>query len=384
MMKVYSKVVINMATNEVEKEEFIHYTGPVELLKGGGGASGSIDFPTYLKEVHADLLADGEPDGTGLTLINTSLVAVMNVALGAGGNPYVDATRPSGAKAYDPSTLLTAMQTEFSEFDTAVDALADTTTWNSFIDNVKTKLAESGMFPTPTFLDALSTALTGLTTAATSVLSSTPISDFISSVEAEELSSFQRSIGRFASGMADINAIQTSSFIIGLALREQDYENKIERLRRETHLETFRTIVLEGIRAHLEASLKQQGVRDQMLSVGVEQTLRLLDHKTRNLKDSAALLAEINRISIVANQEQTNTNLDLDVKEATWDLEVFSYASNLMAGISGGTGSTGKAPLSTAQSVLGGALGGASVGSAFGPPGAIVGAIGGGIIGAFG
>lgn len=385
-MRVYTEVVIDMTTLEVESSKSFNYEGQVALLKGGGGgggASGTVDFPTYLKEVHADLLADGEPDGSGLTTINTSLVAVMNTALGVSGNPYTDASRPSGATAYNPATDLAAVMAEFSEYDTAVDALTDSATWGTFVDSVVAKIAASGTFPTPTFLNSLSSAISGILTAATTALASTPISDAVDAYEAEELSNFQRSVGRWAAGMADINAVQSSSFIIGLALREQDFENKVERFRREMKLETFKTIVLEGIKGHIDAAMRQQGIKDQMVLAGTAQVVDLLKHKLDNLRSAASVLAEIKRLAIVAEHEETNLNIELDAKEATWDLEVFGYAANLLASGSGGTSGTGKAPLSTGQSVMGGALAGASIGASFGPVGAGIGAAAGGLMGLF-
>ena len=86
---------------------------------------------------------------------------------------------------------------------------------------------------------------------------------------------------------------------------------------------------------------------------------------------------------MVSLKEQVSEDISIDHSEALWDLELFQYGSNLLAGIGGGTVSPGSRPSQAggSRSAIGGALSGAAAGamagSTFGPYGmAIGGAIG--------
>ena len=101
--------------------------------------------------------------------------------------------------------------------------------------------------------------------------------------------------------------------------------------------------------------------------------------------DVARLRYEEGRIKIVANKEYNDINIKIDEKSALWDLEVFQYASNLLASASGGTAVTSANQPSIMQSALGGGLSGAAsgamIGSAVPGIGTGIGAAVGGVLG---
>ena len=75
---------------------------------------------------------------------------------------------------------------------------------------------------------------------------------------------------------------------------------------------------------------------------------------------------EAKRIKIVAKKEQIDGDNSLAEAEALWDLEVFQYGSNLLAGPGGGTLNPGAKKPNVAASVIGGAMSGAAAGAMVG------------------
>ena len=96
----------------------------------------------------------------------------------------------------------------------------------------------------------------------------------------------------------------------------------------------------------------------------------------------ARLMVEAGRIKIVANSEEIVQNAAFDKDDATWDLEVFQYGGNLLAGVSGGTSGANAGKPNVALSVLGGALSGAAAGGVIG--GAIAGGVAGSVVPVYG
>ncbi len=83
----------------------------------------------------------------------------------------------------------------------------------------------------------------------------------------------------------------------------------------------------------------------------------------------------------MAFKEQVDQDFNIIDIDARWDMDVYQYGTNLLAGIAGGTVSPGgDAQMSKGQSAIGGALSGAAMGAAIGGgPGALVGGVLGGI-----
>jgi hypothetical protein len=99
---------------------------------------------------------------------------------------------------------------------------------------------------------------------------------------------------------------------------------------------------------------------------GTGQILRLMLQRIAWEDDYARMFVEGKRIKIVAKKEQTDQNATIDEKDGLWDLEVFQFGANLMAGIAGGTSGNKLKTPSVAQSVIGGAMSGAATGAMIG------------------
>jgi hypothetical protein len=144
---------------------------------------------------------------------------------------------------------------------------------------------------------------------------------------------------RFRRGMQDINAVQASSFVIGEAV-----------------IEAFRTRDI----AKFTADLRLRG-SDQRIQA-TTMMLQLMAQRVSWRGDYARNYTDAMRMKFVAKKEQLDQDMDIDSKDATWDLEVFQYGANLMAGIGGGTSVPKTQGPSKVSSALGGAMGGAAAG----------------------
>jgi len=154
-------------------------------------------------------------------------------------------------------------------------------------------------------------------------------------------------VARFEAGMRNINAVNSSAFAVGKAII---YAKKNEQVA------TFSA----GLR--LDAFLKLAEAR------------RL----------TYATMAEVYKAKIIAKKEEFDTQMEIDVKEALWEIEIYKYGGNMLSSIGGASQMTGPTGPAKAQSAMGGAMMGAMVGgyaTSWSGPGMAVGAVVGGIAG---
>jgi len=234
--------------------------------KSGGGNAGAISYPTYMQTQHEDWLDDAE------ALID----------------PYITGDSPyEGESAYDPSTLVAEMKTQFDEFDTFLDARNNVTDWQAAITAAQAKL--SSLFPDPS--DSVQTmggkakvdasgaaddALTGAITGATSlqsaadaaiqadvsdviddaigkILSDTVdnlIDDIVEDYEEASKGTLYKSLNRFAGGMVDINAVHSSAFVIGTAIIERDFRRDVDGYRAKVKLQLSDRVMSEYLNTY--------------------------------------------------------------------------------------------------------------------------------------
>ena len=176
-MHVYNKVVIDIETLEVLEEDSFEYFGPITHLggkpsSGGGGGSGKVDYPDYMKTQHETWLGDIA------TAISTAV---------AGGSPF------AGDAAYDPGNELQDMMDEVCWFNDLVHNLDWEADWQTAADDAKAKIDD---IVDPTYMNSAVTAY------------SNQLADDI----ANEV------IPKFESGMLDVNAVYSSAFVVGEAI----------------------------------------------------------------------------------------------------------------------------------------------------------------------
>jgi len=346
-------------------------------FKGGSHGSGTVKYSDYIEFTHASWLYQDTPNNaaTAADQISQSIVETLNTAFSA--TPYASEVYP------DPDADITLIETELSELDTLADARDPQTDWEAYIDKILLKLGDTALFPAEDIIDSLSTKITAAITAATSVLSSAPVTNAVTAHENAQMNRFMRSTGRWAAGMADINAVQTSSFIIGLALRESDFQYQMEAFQANLNLDIYRSSTSQALEKYLSAVIQRHGNRDLYLTRATQELINLLNTQVNLSKVNFDSILEQKRQKFVTLAEEQNYNLMMDVEEALWDLKLFEFGGNLLGAPAGGGAVVGEG-VSGWRSALSGAASGAAIGANFGPIGAGVGALTGGLIGAFG
>jgi hypothetical protein len=223
-MKVYNKVVIDMNTLEVIEEDSYEYEGPVALCKGGGGASGAVDFPIHMKTTHQQWL------GYQSDTVESSIVDLMNASMGS--SPF------ASVMAYDPDADLTAMASAVSTFDTLLGSL----------------VADS----------PLATAITAILTGS---FITTAVTDFTTALTSDVSTSL---VPVFEAGMRDINQVMSSYFVIGRGLLlEESITKEAARFRAQLTAKVKGDLVLNilGLKIQAEQEVARMGVETNRIKI---------------------------------------------------------------------------------------------------------------------
>lgn len=369
-MKIITKSVIKIETDEILYQESYQYYGKLSLCigdggsggggsaGGGGGSSGKIDYPDYLETIHADWLDDATADA-----IDSSMVDAMNAALGS--SPW------AGEASYDPNTPLANAWTAVCAYNTVVDALSNSTDWTSAMSNARTEV-DDNLINEEYVGDAIS-----LATMDTDNMISDEYIETDSDAFAAQLDDQIDNVilSKFRGGYRDVNAVQSSSFTLGEAIiegfRDRDVAKHESAMREVLHRQRNELIVnTTGLR------VKHRMHRNDMIVTSADNMIKSLLARVEFERSVAALSVEAKRIHIVAKKEELKEQWSVNENDAQWDLEVFQYGANLLAAIAGGTvvPSSGQKQPSTAVSAIGGALSGAAMGASVGgAPGAVIG-----------
>jgi len=270
-----------------------------------GGSSGKVDYPEYMKTIHETWLGD---------------MATFITAATDGASPFAAMT------AYDPATRVAAADTAICAFNTVVDALDHDADWEAAVDSVVAK-ADAAVFD-DTYIDA--------DVAAFAALADDQITDNI--------------LPAFQTGMRDVNAVYSSAFVMG-----------------EAHIYAMRDRDVAKYTSELKLKLNHQ--RIEFIRSSVDTLISTLMKRVEFEQAVAHYTVETNRLGIIAFKEQDEQDLNIADIDARWDMDVYQYGANLLAGIGGGSASPGgQAQMSKTQSALAGAMAGASTGAAVGGP----------------
>lgn len=349
----------------------------------GGGTSGKVEYPEHITQVHKDWLGfagsgAGDP-------ISTSMIEVMDGALAS--NPY------SSFSYSDPSSDITAFETEVGEVQTKVNALDEEADYNSIVDNVVAKVDQAGVLKdidTSAIVTAVrAEATTELAEAVKQAVASVDDSIIEGLVkEFEKRSDYARgrATRRFAGQMSDINAVQGSAFVFGMAMIEAEHVQNVNEFNKQVSSEAFNRNIqyhIELYRARLaqeiEVELREKFSRDTMLQDSVRLTASMLGQNVQFKQALAQLYLEMKRIKFVMEEEYVASSADLEAKEDSWELQVYEYGAAIL-GAPGGAAKLPDKP-SKAGSAIGGALSGTAAGAPLGPAGMIGGAVLGGLAG---
>lgn len=335
------------------------------------GPSGKVGFPTYMENLHSLFLGVGY---TGLnvgTILNTMTSAVT---------PY------NGAAAYDSTADLAANQTRYSTYDALVTALNHQTDWESVVNTARAKLDDTVTYPRVNLVsfDLAPNAISDSLSILTQALANANIVAMSDAFEARATPRFLRGVSRFAAGMADIGAVNSSAFIVGLTLLENDFLQETNKFDAELTHKVYDTVAVPLINANIQAAATQRQQRNVLLSQAVDTMIGSLFNKINSGYQAVVSQADINRLKIQFKEQQLQRDLELDVQDTLWDINAHQLAVNILAGING-------APvvprgISTEKAVIGGMLSGAGTGAAIGSAvpgiGTVVGAGVGAVLGA--
>lgn len=307
------------------------FKGPIEWLHsqpqlggggssgGGGGGSGAVSYPAYMQSQHE----------TWMTDIDTEIASATS------NNPFTSAT------AFDPTDEIAAMSSALAALEVELDA---------FDPDL---LIASTMSAVATALDAqlLSDGAIVLATKAFSDLADNEFD--------------VKTRPKFLAGMRDINAVQSSTFLVGLANLESDRAKSVESYAADLYIKKFFQ-------------------RNELIGKLSGDFIQLRAAKVQFWLDYTRSRIDAMRIAIVALKEEADQNLSIDENDARWGIDLYQHAANMLGAIGGGTVSTGKKQASQGQSALGGALAGAAMGAQVGGGyGAAIGAGAGLLLGLF-
>jgi hypothetical protein len=256
------------------------------MSKGGGTALSALT--TYQMNTHAALLGGGinqvasvSPTGQAdpASDLPQGILDYLDDAL-AGGNPF------SAAFSYDPSTDMLTIQDSVDAFQALVSALDPETDLGSHI----------------------SLAITS----ADGAITTTSIDADVDAFETASAPAFARSVNRLTSGMAEINAVNSSAFIIGMA-----------------QMENARTNELAAYRAKLAS--QNQHDRTVLVAQFAADIANMQGRQLDAQRAATDMQRAVSTNNIIAMKEFLAEELDLDYKDSTYEMELFSFANQTLA-----------------------------------------------------
>jgi len=392
---------------------------------GAGGSAGKIDFPTHMKEIHQRWF-DYTGTGSGNPLYTRTMHDLIELyTKDAGQNPFLSVSYTS------PASRLTDVNNELVEFDNKVDALSESTDLTTAFTQSLARVDTANVLktiPTATiFSDTLTAVNSALATmdidgmsanaiANTDAIISQAVAQMIAladdTVIAAAVTEFYnknqlqqgRILRRYAQGMADVNAVQSSAFFFGMAILEAENSRQTAEYSTQLRLQLSRDVLLSYVDAYkthlaselektirsfvplytanlntrLESEVRMKAARDALFQASLQQWVQMLYN---NINSHQAVVASFNTAkatAITATAEHEGNVADLNEKMAEWYFRVYQYGGSLFGAINGSSAVVPARP-TKGQSVLAGAAAGMAAGAALGPKGAVAGAVIGGL-----
>ncbi len=380
----------------------------------GGGSTGAVSYPTYMENVHKDWLG---VTGDAADPLATDIVAVMDNIQGDT-NPYTNAT------VYDPSIDISNFKTVLSGFNTNIIDLDPNNDWASAVDNTVSKAnnAYSDINLTTLLTDIVTESLTDSARSISSIRSGTtdevntlmnaaiaqvtimvnsaPVQDLIKQFQQNAENTHLRAISRMAGGFADINAVNSSAFIIGMAMMEAEHVQAIDSFTAQLALNIYNTSMAQyfssydsfikdelndflnryntHVQAHTSLTTQNEVNKATLVNNGAREITNSIYRQMDLEKQHAGFRGEVTKMGIIAESEYWKQVKAYDVEDWLWNIKVFQYGSNVLSGIATG-GQVLPESVSQLNSTISGVASGAAIGMAGGVPGVVIGAAIGGI-----
>lgn len=255
-------------------------------------------YPDYLVTAHVNFLLGG----TGVDDTNMAAVA-------PGSNPYnalsfteqaIDENPYTSAEAFDPTDSLAYSAEAIEAFETLVA---------TYLTSSPSTTGEK-----KTLEEFISKASDLYDTYAIDI--DTDIDTLVTEFEADSEDEYLRRRSSFEAGMFAINAIETSPYVIGLALIDGD-----------------RTRSIDGLRA----KLLTQARRDKnIFLVQLAELMSAMQGRNAGLKQVAASLrADQSRFDYTSNREKLMQDKEYDVGEVQWELETLKSGASIIGAMQG-------------------------------------------------
>lgn len=293
-----------------QKEELTVFRGKSHLIHRKGGGGGGGKVDF---PEHMKAAHADWLDDTGTDTMTYSIVSLMDAAM-AVDSPYI------GYVPKDPDEAFFAAGNSLSDYSSAYEQLKSFDDWDldaaydGYIVEDESKIA-AAVFAHSALLD-------------------------------DEISS--NALPKFKAGMVNLNATMSSAFVVGEAMI---YDSKVKKV------------------AETDANIRLKRLND-----GADLALRRVGTYAEWRKTITTMTGELSRIYLVASGERDDDYLEGLHKNATWDMEMYQYGTQVMASISG-TASTSGPRTSKTASAIGGVMSGAATGAML--AGASSGAVGG-------
>jgi len=298
----------------------------------GGGSSGKVSWPAHLMSRHSYWMNGLEYNASESEreTLEPGVNVEQSLEEAYDESPYDNIT------GFDPSDELGELKNRIFAFATTLAGIDPQGVWENFVSVAKTQVE--------------------------SILDDDYQDDLVELFEDVQRPTFNRTVSQFTSGMQDINAVQSSAFVFGLANLSRDFNRRIAAYATEIGFQAYKDKLT-------------------LITQGVTQLTETLFNKLNMQQTGEHLTAEVSRLSIIAQKEYTDTEAEYTVKDSLWNLDLWQYASNMLAAASGGTNAAGMNTPSKGQSALAGALSGAGLGAMVTPNNPVVGAAAGAAIG---
>jgi hypothetical protein len=243
----------------------------------------AIEYATYMQDIH-NMWLDGVKNGAAVD--SGGIAASMVTAIAA--NPY------SAMTGYDPATDVTAMASAVTALAAVVATMNPHTDYDTYH---QAAVAEIDATVAPdTYINARTQAhAAGLDS---------------------ELN--MKVIPRFNAGMRDINAVQTSAFVIGRAIIETERNDKVDKF-------------MADMRYAADAK------RGDLIQGATNEMIRMHLQQVELSRVVAAITIEELRLSIAAKSDYQTELKAIAADKGRWPLEVYKYGANMLASIGGGT-----------------------------------------------
>lgn len=280
------------------------FNNPTQLFEG----TPETNYPAYIMKGHQNILEflHGAWDSAADEYSHTGLLAVSL----SKPNPYLEVGE------VDPLPVLQPGQEALSRFGRSVGQLHPDGTWSTAVQTAEA-------------------AVSRITPGARQ------LSQSVASYQEKMLPGLMQSIGRFAGGMAELNATMGSSYMLGVAMLERGFQSDAGDYLTKVQLQNQREI----------SALVLQGAQS------------IVDMHYRNLearRSFAAMQGDFDKVSLIAQREHKQDRLTHEVEGALWDFQLIQASANMIGAI-GGTAMVPKAPNPMSSALSGAFTGAASI-----------------------